>query len=174
MMRIKNLMRLSVLVAGLWLGAMLPGAALATPTQHHFSSNAVLTIASHSSGYGNAQAVRPHRSTTIRFHGAKVKYNADTSRVSAIRVRLGRYALRLNERAFRVDEVVHGANGDPVFLRLVSSRPRLFNLTLALGVAPVSGGKLAAANPVPEPTAAMLFGAGLLAVSSATRRSRKQ
>lgn len=173
-MRIKNSIKLSVFVAGLWLGAMLPSTAFATPTQYNFSSNAVLTIASNGGGYGNAQAVRPHRSTTIRFHGASVKFNPDTSRVSAIRVRLGRYAFRLNERAFRVDQVVNGANGGPVFLRLVSASPRSLNFTLALGVAPVSGTQVAAANPVPEPTAAMLFGAGLLAVSSATRRNRKQ
>lgn len=179
-MRINKTMKRAVLVAGMWLGALLPSAASATPMTYDLLATSRMTVEIGGGSVGSAdgvQAVTNSRSFSIRHQGARITFDSETGKVSQMRFRLGRLktAYFATPEHFQLEEGSILSDGKPAFLRMVSTRGPQLRFSLALRHARDGGtGPQTGANPVPEPTAAMLFGAGLVAVGSATRRNRRR
>lgn len=173
-MRIKNSIKLILLATGLLLGATLPGTALAIPTDYSFGDDASLDVSMKGRTFGAAsgeQAARRNR-LSIRLSGGRITFDPATGHLTHVEVRVRGQRIRLHADGFRVARGSQMSGGEPVFLRLISRDHPRISLVMNLRVSPIVDRDRVAANPVPEPTAAMLFGAGLLAVGSATRRNR--
>ena len=168
-MKLHTSMKKALLAAGLGLSLLLPSAAWAVPADYDLLSTGEFSMTSQ--GAGTSQSATRLRSATIRIDGGRIRFDPATGHLTHLRLDVRGHSIHLDGSNFRLASGTIISEGHPVFLRVVSARHPRINFTVRLGVGSISNpGPQVAANPVPEPTAAMLFGAGLLAVGSATRR----